>query len=324
MQRTFLITLALIGLAAAGCGSGSSSSSSSETSASATPFHIPNENPPIRYEKEMKLNSAGLSGREPKPVIPNQPPPDSLSLSDLKAGIGELAKVGQEVTIQYVGYDYETKKKFVSSWDQGHPYTFTLGKGEVIPAWEEGIPEMEIGDEREMVVPPELAEGPYPPGIPKGKAVVFVVETLPKENPGGAAGKPQPKWEKVKPQKAQPKVSVPKGAPPKKLVVNDLKEGSGPGAKAGDELEVQYVGVVYRSGKVFENQWGKPGPHFSFQLGSESVIPGWEEGLEGIKLGGQRELIIPPEQAYGAQRTGSIPPYSTLIFVIEAVGIKHQ
>lgn len=121
-------------------------------------------------------------GSEPKPVIPHSPPPKNVAVADLVEGIGEYAVPGQQVTVQYVGYDYETRKKFVSSWEKGRPVTFKLGAGEVIQGWEEGLEGMEVGDRRELVVPADLTKGSYPPGIPKGKAVVFVVEPLPKSS----------------------------------------------------------------------------------------------------------------------------------------------
>lgn len=118
-------------------------------------------------------------------------------------------------------------------------------------------------------------------------------------------------------KKTKPKVVVPKGAPPKKLTVRELEEGSGAEAKAGDEVTVQYVGVNYKSGKEFDASWDRGEP-FTFGLGAGQVIPGWDQGVEGMKVGGRRELIIPPELAYGeAGSPPAIPPNETLVFVID-------
>jgi peptidylprolyl isomerase len=115
----------------------------------------------------------------------------------------------------------------------------------------------------------------------------------------------------------KPKVTVPSGPPPKKLEIKDLKRGSGQAAKTGDALTVQYVGVNYANGKQFDASWDRGQP-FQFQLGAGMVIPGWDEGLVGMKPGGRRELIIPPDLAYGAQGSPpDIPPNATLIFVID-------
>jgi peptidylprolyl isomerase len=118
-------------------------------------------------------------------------------------------------------------------------------------------------------------------------------------------------------EKTKPTVTVPKGAPPKKLEIKDLEEGTGAEAKAGDEVTVQYVGVNYKNGKEFDASWDRGEP-FTFQLGAGMVIPGWDQGVEGMKVGGRRELIIPPELAYGPEGSPpAIGPNETLIFVID-------
>jgi FKBP-type peptidyl-prolyl cis-trans isomerase len=128
--------------------------------------------------------------------------------------------------------------------------------------------------------------------------------------------------EEPAPKKSKPKVKVPKGAPPKQLVTKDLEEGSGPAAKAGDEVTVQYVGVNYKTGKEFDASWDRGEP-FAFQLGGNFVIPGWEEGIEGMKVGGRRELVIPPELGYGpAGSPPAIPPNETLVFVVDLLEVK--
>lgn len=122
-------------------------------------------------------------------------------------------------------------------------------------------------------------------------------------------------------KKTKPQISVPKGAPPAKLVMNDLEVGTGPTAKAGDEVSVHYVGVDYKSGQQFDASWDRGEP-FAFELGSNVVIPGWEKGVAGMKVGGRRELVIPPELAYGSQGGGGIAPNSTLIFVVDLLAIN--
>jgi len=121
------------------------------------------------------------------------------------------------------------------------------------------------------------------------------------------------------PTKTKPKVTVPQGAPPKKLEVKDLEEGTGAAVKAGDAATVNYVGVNYKTGKEFDASWegGKP-VSFTFTLGAGEVIPGWDQGIEGMKVGGRRELIIPPSLGYGAAGAPpAIPPNETLIFVVD-------
>jgi peptidylprolyl isomerase len=123
-------------------------------------------------------------------------------------------------------------------------------------------------------------------------------------------------------EKTKPKVTVPKGAPPKKLVIKEIEKGSGATAKSGDEVTVQYVGVDYKNGKEFDSSWSRNEP-FSFQLGAGQVIPGWDQGIAGMKVGGRRELIIPPNLAYGsAGAPPSIGPNETLIFVVDLEAVE--
>jgi peptidylprolyl isomerase len=122
--------------------------------------------------------------------------------------------------------------------------------------------------------------------------------------------------------KTKPKVTVPKGAPPKKLKVKDLEEGNGASAKAGDAVTVNYVGVNYKTGKEFDASWDRGEP-FTFTLGAGEVIPGWDQGVAGMKVGGRRELIIPPSLGYGsAGAPPAIPPNETLIFVVDLVSVE--
>ena len=122
--------------------------------------------------------------------------------------------------------------------------------------------------------------------------------------------------------KTKPKVNVPSGPPPKKLEIEEIDKGSGAEAKAGDEAVVQYVGVGYDSKEEFDSSWSRNEP-FPVTLGAGGVIPGWEQGIEGMRVGGRRELIIPPNLAYGAQGyPPSIGPNETLIFVIDLLAVK--
>jgi peptidylprolyl isomerase len=110
---------------------------------------------------------------------------------------------------------------------------------------------------------------------------------------------------------ALPKVSAPTAPAPGKLVVKDLKVGTGQEAKNGDTLTVRYVGTAYKTGKKFD-----AGP-YKFELGSRSVQPGWEKGVPGMRIGGQRELIIPPRLTLY-----ELGPKETLIYVIELLSVK--
>jgi peptidylprolyl isomerase len=117
--------------------------------------------------------------------------------------------------------------------------------------------------------------------------------------------------------KTEPKFSPPSGPPPKKLVVKDLIKGTGPAITSPSQTAtVQYVGKVYKTGKVFDASWAHPGAQPT-PLPLSGVIPGWQQGMIGMKVGGRRELIIPPSLGYKNQAQASIPANSTLVFVID-------
>lgn len=126
------------------------------------------------------------------------------------------------------------------------------------------------------------------------------------------------------PLSKKPVVTVPKGSPPTKLVVNDLIKGTGAAAKAASKVTVNYVGVLYSNGAEFDSSW-KHGQTFAFQLtqGPGGVIPGWVQGVPGMKVGGRRELIVPPSLAYGKNGSPpSVPPNATLVFVIDLLAVS--
>jgi len=122
----------------------------------------------------------------------------------------------------------------------------------------------------------------------------------------------------------EPQFSIPSGPPPGHLVVKDLIKGTGATAKKGSQVSVNYVGKLYSNGKVFDASWkDTPGKAFGpFQLGAGAVIKGWDEGLVGMRVGGRRELVIPPSLAYGAKgQPPTIPANATLVFVVDLLKV---
>ncbi len=122
------------------------------------------------------------------------------------------------------------------------------------------------------------------------------------------------------PLSKEPKVTPPSGPAPTKLVVKDIIKGTGPAAKPGGSVTVNYVGVLYHGGKEFDASW-KHGEPVTFSLQPGSLIAGWTQGIPGMKVGGRRELIIPAALAYGAAgRPPTIPKNAPLVFVIDLLG----
>lgn len=114
----------------------------------------------------------------------------------------------------------------------------------------------------------------------------------------------------------KPTITKPSGDPPTELVTKDVVVGKGAAAEAGDELRMHYLGALFETGEQFEASWDEGDP-FSFTLGQGAVIPGWDQGIEGMRAGGRRLLVIPPDLAYGETGQGDIPPGATLVFVVD-------
>ena len=125
------------------------------------------------------------------------------------------------------------------------------------------------------------------------------------------------------PADEKPHVYVPPGeAPPAELEIEDLEEGTGAEAAAGQDVEVHYVGVSWRTRKQFDASWDR-GETFRFKLGAGQVIKGWDEGVAGMKVGGRRRLVLPPSHAYGKRGAGGvIGPDETLVFVVDLLGVR--
>lgn len=121
---------------------------------------------------------------------------------------------------------------------------------------------------------------------------------------------------------SEPVVKVPTGPAPTKLVTKDLITGTGQVAAAGETVTVNYVGVLYKNGKTFDSSWSRHQP-FTTPLSAGSVIPGWVDGIPGMRVGGRRELIIPSALGYG--KSGSpptIPPNAPLVFVVDLLSVS--
>ncbi len=117
----------------------------------------------------------------------------------------------------------------------------------------------------------------------------------------------------------KPEIDFPGGQPPADLDITDIWEGEGAVAKPGDTVQVHYVGVAYSTGEEFDASWNRGEP-LEFQLGTGRVIAGWDQGVQGMRVGGRRQLIIPPDLAYGDRGAGrAIAPGETLIFVCDLV-----
>jgi peptidylprolyl isomerase len=120
----------------------------------------------------------------------------------------------------------------------------------------------------------------------------------------------------------KPEIDFPEGPPPGDLEVLDIVEGEGDEARPGSVVDVHYVGVAYSTGEEFDASYNRGEP-LQFPLGAGTVIQGWDQGVDGMRVGGRRRLVVPPHLAYGdAGAGGVIAPGETLIFVVDLVGVR--
>ena len=120
----------------------------------------------------------------------------------------------------------------------------------------------------------------------------------------------------------KPEIDFPDGPPPADLEITDVVEGEGPEATAGSTVRVHYVGVAHSTGEEFDASYNRGTP-LQFKLGVGQVIAGWDQGVQGMKVGGRRQLVIPPHLGYGDRGAGGvIKPGETLIFVVDLVKVS--
>jgi peptidylprolyl isomerase len=120
----------------------------------------------------------------------------------------------------------------------------------------------------------------------------------------------------------KPEIDFPEGPPPADLEITDITEGSGAEATAGSTVSVHYVGVAHSTGEEFDASYNRGAP-LDFRLGVGQVISGWDQGVQGMKVGGRRKLVIPPHLGYGDRGAGgAIKPGETLIFVVDLLEVR--
>ena len=252
-----------------------------------------------------EVSSAVLVGKEGRPDVPlpQGPAPSKLVVREIEEGEGAPASKGDQLTVRYFSFDYKTHKIYEDRWNDVVRFQFKLGEGQILESWEEGMPGVRAGGRRQLIVPDAVADG---------ADQVYVIEVISIEKPESAAETEKRVVRRVKGSGAKPRIEIPPGPPPKELVVRELKPGSGEGAKLGQWLAVRYVSRKYGSDSG-EDRWHEK-PPYSFVLGDDDIRKGWSIGLQGMKLGARRELVLPSRLAYG---TG------TIVYVIELVEMER-
>lgn len=212
---------------------------------------------------------------------------EKLVIKDVKVGSGQAAQALDFVVVDYTG-TLTNGKKFDSSVGRA-PFRFRLGVGQVIKGWDEGVAGMKPGGKRTLRIPAEMGYGATGQGdIPPNSTLLFDVTLKAIE-------------------RASFKVT---------------KKGTGPAAVVGSDVKIHYKGML-KGGKQFDTSYTRGEP-IAVKLGAQQVIPGFEQGILGMRKGEKRTVTIPPTLGYGLQGAGGgvIPPNATLVFELEAVEIK--
>lgn len=230
-----------------------------------------------------------------------------LQYYDLTVGDGAEATKDSTVSMHYtVWVQGEPESQYVVSSEGQDPLKFVVGRGDVVfPGWDEGVVGMKVGGKRYLVVPPDLGLGEEAQGsIPANATLILEVELVEVREP-----------QKPTVVEESDYITTTSG-----LKYYDLKVGEGVTPTVGQTVVVQYTGWLTDTTQ-FDSSLDRDEP-FSFQLGMGGVIPGWDEGVAGMKVGGKRQLVIPASLGYGDTGSGIIPPGATLIFEIELLEIK--
>ena len=226
-----------------------------------------------------------------------------LQYYELSEGDGDMPESGQPVRLHYTAW-LEDGTRIDSSVDAGEAVTFELGSEQVFDGWNEAVELMHVGDKWQVVIPSELALGEEGAGavIPPNSNLIMQLELL-EILPSGPDEPAEVDEEDY--------TTTESG-----LQYVDLVEGEGEEVSAGDIAIIHYTGWL-EDGTRFDSSYGRGQP-LPVVVGTGQVIPGWDEGVLGMQPGGRRQLIIPPDLAYGLEgREPIIPPDSTLIFEIE-------
>lgn len=305
-----LVVIPLLAAAAvAGCGSSSSSSSSTTASNSA-------------------VTASGSFGTAPKVTIPAKKAGSTLYTKTLIEGTGAPLTTSETLEGNFVLYDWSgtTHKLLGSTFGSSGP---TLFGEPLLTGLETALIGQKLGSRVLAVLPPKDAfgsSGNSEIGVKGTDTLVFVIDMIKSysdtagvsgtqtSNGGGdlptvtaAAGK-------------SPTISIPDSTPPKSLTVKTLIKGTGPVVKSGQELLVQYTGVIWRTKKVFDSSWARKEP-YSVPIGVGDVIKGWDTGLVGQTVGSRVLLVIPPADGYGSsgESSAGIKGTDTLVFVVDII-----
>jgi FKBP-type peptidyl-prolyl cis-trans isomerase len=269
---------------------------------------------------------SGSFGSKATITIPAGQPSGQFVVSTVSEGDGPTVNKGDWVTVNYTAKDWTTGKDLPSSYDAGaKPQLYQAGNGQLVPAFDQSVLGRKTGSRVLVVAPPSAAfgsAGNQQLGVGKDDTVVFlldIMQSVPQDSVvSGTMTQPPANLPQVKDNgKAAPTITIPANTPPPAdLQTSVLIKGDGKPVQAGQSVVLQYTGVLWSNGQQFDSSWNHGGAQV-LQIGTGSVIPGWDKGLVGQPVGSRVELVIPPSLGYGSTAQNGIPANSTLVFVID-------
>ncbi|MER8184189.1 FKBP-type peptidyl-prolyl cis-trans isomerase [Kitasatospora sp. NPDC094015] len=323
MRRFAALLVVPLAVLLAACSSGSGSSGGgSPTTTAPSPVEVPS---PVASADPMPTVS-GSFGSKATITLPDAKPSGQFVVSTVSEGNGATVAKNDWVTVNYTAKDWTTGKDLPSSYDQGSkPQLYQAGSGGLVPAFDQSVVGQKVGSRVLVVAPPAAAfgsQGNSALEIGKDDTVVFVLDIVQDVPPDatitGTISEPPANMPQVTDNgKAAPTITVPSGqAPPTDLQTFVLVKGDGKEVTSGQTLLVQYTGVTWADGKQFDSSWSHGGAQ-ALQVGTGSLIKGWDQALVGQTVGSRVMLVVPPALGYGDKASGSIPANSTLVFVID-------
>jgi peptidylprolyl isomerase len=278
-------------------------------------------------KKASALDVITVGGTATKPTLTLKTKPLSVTATTTKvitAGKGAKVSKANSVVVNYALFNGKDGKEIESSFGK-KSVGMDLSSAQLMPGLGKGLAGQQVGSRVLVAIPPADAFGP------KGNAqigfgptdnAVFIIDLVSVSTPltsaTGTAVPPKAGLPTATVVGAKPaQIKVPKTAPPTKLIVQPLIKGAGPAVKAGQTIKVNYTGVLWKNGKMFDAS-GNRGTPLDIPIGAGQVIPGWDKGLVGQTIGSRVLLVVPPAEGYGAK--GSPPligAKDTLVFVVD-------
>jgi peptidylprolyl isomerase len=272
---------------------------------------------------------SGSPGQQPAVSVPVPFTIEQTSKRVLVHGTGAAITAKQRVTIQYVGINGVDGKTFDTTWTK-RPVSFLLTDLTAVKGLVSSLVGAQVGERFKVAIPPtdgDGLDGRPAAGIGPTDTIVMVVDvvsarTILTQATGAAvapkAGLPSVTLDANK----RPKIALPAGSPPVTLVVQPLVVGTGPKVAKGSQVTVQYTGVLWPGGTVFDSSWSRPTAS-TFTVGTGQLINGWDTGILGQAVGSRVLLVIPPDRGYGADGSPKlgIKGTDTLVFVVDVLDV---